>query len=66
MPYMVQDPTDNTLKSFKIENFTPDPDVGAVICGLDTSINYTKYCKAYQYIRNNECLFIATNEDRYD
>jgi len=51
------------VKPFKIENFIPDPDVGAVVCGLDTSINYTKYCKAYQYLRNNDCLFIATNED---
>ena len=42
----------------------PDPAVGAVVCGLDTSINYTKLSKAFQYLTRNEgCLFIATNED---
>ncbi|KIJ28294.1 hypothetical protein M422DRAFT_189909, partial [Sphaerobolus stellatus SS14] len=58
------DPEDNTLAPFKIENFKLDPTVGAVLCGLDTSINYTKYCKAYQYLTRNEgCLFVVTNED---
>ncbi|XP_006455120.1 hypothetical protein AGABI2DRAFT_187568 [Agaricus bisporus var. bisporus H97] len=56
------DPADNTLESFKLENFTLDPDVAAVVCGLDTRINYTKLSKAFQYLtRNPGCLFIATN-----
>ncbi|CAE6472692.1 unnamed protein product [Rhizoctonia solani] len=57
------DPADNTLNSFNLP-FEPDPAVAAVVCGLDTSINYTKLSKAFQYLTRNEgCLFIATNED---
>ncbi|PPQ68800.1 hypothetical protein CVT26_001715 [Gymnopilus dilepis] len=58
------DPADNTLSQFDLSNFTLDPDVAAVVCGLDTKINYTKLSKAFQYLtRNPDCLFIATNED---
>ncbi len=59
-----QDPVDNTLEPFSLADFTLDPAVAAVVCGLDTQINYTKLSKAYQYLtRNPDCLFIATNED---
>ncbi|KAK7683582.1 hypothetical protein QCA50_013420 [Cerrena zonata] len=58
------DPADYTLEPFSLANFTPDPSVGAVLCGLDTAINYTKLSKAFQYlIRNPGCAFLATNED---
>ncbi|KAF8624741.1 hypothetical protein AX17_007072 [Amanita inopinata Kibby_2008] len=58
------DPSDNTFESFSLAEFTPDPDVQAVVCGLDTNINYTKLSKAFQYLtRNPGCQFIATNED---
>ncbi|KAG5339371.1 hypothetical protein C0989_004497 [Termitomyces sp. Mn162] len=58
------DPADNTIEPFTLASFTLDPDVAAVVCGLDTQINYTKVSKAFQYLtRNPECLFIATNED---
>uniref|UniRef100_A0A0W0F2Q8 4-nitrophenylphosphatase n=1 Tax=Moniliophthora roreri TaxID=221103 RepID=A0A0W0F2Q8_MONRR len=58
------DPADNALQPFSLADFTLDPDVGAVVCGLDTSINYTKLSKAFQYLtRNPGCQFIATNED---
>ncbi|KIK96075.1 hypothetical protein PAXRUDRAFT_139268 [Paxillus rubicundulus Ve08.2h10] len=58
------DPADNTLEPFSLTNFTLDPDVAAVLCGLDLKINYTKLSKAFQYlIRNPDCLFLATNED---
>lgn len=57
-------PADNTLETFSLANFTLDPDVAAVVCGLDTQINYTKLSKAFQYLtRNPGCHFIATNED---
>lgn len=59
-----QDPADNTLESFSLAEFTKDPNVGAVVCGLDTKVNYTKLSKAYQYLQDDQnCLFIATNED---
>ncbi|KAK7469224.1 hypothetical protein VKT23_003713 [Stygiomarasmius scandens] len=58
------DPADQTLEPFSLENFTLDPDVAAVVCGLDTAINYTKLSKAFQYLtRNPGCQFLVTNED---
>ncbi|TFK32407.1 HAD-like domain-containing protein [Crucibulum laeve] len=58
------DPADNTLEPFTLANFTLDPDIAAVVCGLDTGVNYTKLSKAFQYLtRNSGCHFIATNED---
>jgi len=58
------DPADNTLEPFNPASFEKDPTVGAVLCGLDTSINYTKYCKAFLHLTSNpSCLFLATNED---
>jgi len=58
------DPADCTLAPFSLADFTLDPDVAAVVCGLDKQVTYTKYSKAFQYLtRNPDCLFIATNED---
>ncbi|KAF8665033.1 hypothetical protein AX16_000645 [Volvariella volvacea WC 439] len=58
------DPADCTLEPFSLSGFTLDPDVGAVVCGLDTQVTYTKYSKAFQYLtRIPGCHFIATNED---
>lgn len=38
--------------------------VGAVVIGLDTKVNYKKYSKAFSYLtRNPGCHFIVTNED---
>ncbi|OBZ76132.1 4-nitrophenylphosphatase [Grifola frondosa] len=58
------DPADNTLSSFSLANWKPDPSVGAVLCGLDTAINYTKLSKAFNYLLHNDgCAFLVTNED---
>ncbi|KIP03289.1 hypothetical protein PHLGIDRAFT_111085 [Phlebiopsis gigantea 11061_1 CR5-6] len=58
------DPADNVLGSFSLENWTPDPAVGAVLCGLDVAMNYTKFSKAFNYLlRNPGCEFLATNTD---
>ncbi|KAI0943030.1 hypothetical protein AcW1_002767 [Taiwanofungus camphoratus] len=58
------DPADNTLEPFSLANFSPDPSVGAVLVGLDTSVNYTKLSKAFNYLlRNRGCAFLATNTD---
>lgn len=64
LPLYIQDPADNSLENFSLKNWTPDPTVGAVLCGLDTSINYTKLSKAFNYLLRNEgCEFLVTNED---
>lgn len=58
------DPADKTFDSFDITKFERDPKVTVVLAGLDTAINYTKLAKAMQYLtRNENCRFIATNED---
>ncbi|KAI1792459.1 2-phosphoglycolate phosphatase [Ganoderma leucocontextum] len=58
------DPGDNTLANFSLATWTPDPAVGAVVCGLDIAVNYTKLSKAFNYlIRNDGCQFLVTNED---
>jgi len=59
-----KNPADCTLEPFSLADFTLDTTVGAVLCGLDTSINYTKLSKAFQYLtRIPGCQFLVTNED---
>ncbi|KAH8099914.1 2-phosphoglycolate phosphatase [Phellopilus nigrolimitatus] len=41
------DPADNTLEPFSPSSYTLDSSVAAVLCGLDTAINYTKLSKAF-------------------
>ncbi|EIM87074.1 2-phosphoglycolate phosphatase [Stereum hirsutum FP-91666 SS1] len=56
------DPADNTFEP--PSEILPDFSVGAVVIGLDMSINYTKMCKAFRYLHSNpDCAFIATNKD---
>lgn len=41
-----------------------DPEVGAVLVGLDMHMNYKKIARGHRYLRENEgCLFVATNLD---
>ncbi|THH17987.1 hypothetical protein EW146_g2910 [Bondarzewia mesenterica] len=57
------DPADNVLKP-PSHGIPPDPSIGAVLVGLDTSINYYKLSKAFRYLHSNpSCAFLATNED---
>ncbi|KAI8372044.1 HAD-like domain-containing protein [Choanephora cucurbitarum] len=49
---------------FDNEPVPDDEEVGAVVIGLDTQVNYKKYAKAFAYLqRNKGCHFIVTNED---
>lgn len=45
------------------ESMRPDPKVGAVLCGLDTHINYLKLSRAFQYLKDPNCLLLMTNID---
>lgn len=45
-------------KTVKLED-----DIGAVIVGYDEHISYPKMCKALNYLQNEKCLFVATNND---
>ncbi|KJE90751.1 hypothetical protein CAOG_02009 [Capsaspora owczarzaki ATCC 30864] len=40
-----------------------NPEIGAVVVGFDPAINYFKLARAYTYIQQPGCLFIATNHD---
>jgi 4-nitrophenyl phosphatase len=51
------------LKPEDYDTMRPDPAVGAVLCGLDTHINYLKLSRAYQYLRDPACLLLMTNTD---
>ncbi|GAA5907683.1 4-nitrophenylphosphatase [Sporobolomyces salmoneus] len=59
------DPDDNVFVDLMdFSSIVADPEVGAVVCGLDMHINYKKIAKAHRYLKENEgCLFIATNLD---
>lgn len=51
------------MKPEDYESMRPDPQVGAVLCGLDTHINYLKLSRAFQYLRDPKCLLLMTNID---
>ncbi|THH06255.1 hypothetical protein EW145_g4211 [Phellinidium pouzarii] len=58
------DPADNTLEPFPATPYKLDPAVGAVLCGLDLAVNYTKLSKAFIHLNTDpSCLFLVTNED---
>lgn len=46
-----------------VNNFTPDPEVGAVIIGFDKHFSYPKLAKAVTYSANPNIHFIGTNAD---
>ncbi|CAG8634453.1 4130_t:CDS:2 [Gigaspora rosea] len=55
---------DNNIQTFKSDDIVSDPEVGAVVCGLDRYINYTKLAKALHYLKSNsDCIFLVTNDD---
>lgn len=55
---------DENVKDFEeMSNLDYDPAVSAVLVGFDLHMNYKKLAKAYHYLENKDCLFLATNDD---
>ncbi|ORZ39292.1 4-nitrophenylphosphatase [Catenaria anguillulae PL171] len=57
---------DKDIKFTGMDDLTsiqPDPKVGAVLCGFDGWINYTKLAKAHTYLQDPNVKFLATNSD---
>lgn len=63
------DPVDNQESSkgaaflYDIELEEDVDQVGAVVVGYEKHFNYLKLMKAANYLQEEECLFVATNED---
>ena len=47
------------------DNYELDPDIGAVVLGLDTSFNATKLQLATLYINEQKAKLIVTNADQF-
>lgn len=50
----------------EFEGYALDPEVKAVVVGLDTAFTYANLCIASLYIHCGGAKFIATNDDAYD
>lgn len=59
-PEKIEDPLYNAAVEGKLGL---DPNVGAVVVGFDRDFNYDKLLRATCYLKDPECLFIATNTD---
>lgn len=46
-----------------VKNFLPDPEIGAVVIGLDEHISYPKLMRAATYLNNPDVVFVATSMD---
>ena len=55
-----------TMSLDEFEAYQLDPEVQAVVVGLDTKFTYAKLCIASMYIHTGGAKFIACNDDAYD
>ncbi|CAG8448864.1 12562_t:CDS:2 [Acaulospora colombiana] len=56
--------SDDDDYEFNFNKIDFDPEVGAVVCGFDTHLNYKKLAKAFRYLNTNpDCIFLLTNGD---
>ncbi|KAG5668872.1 hypothetical protein PVAND_016792 [Polypedilum vanderplanki] len=60
-----QDNLDCDIVQYVMKKYELDENVGAVIVSFDANFSYIKLCKAVNYLKDKNNLFIATNGDRY-
>lgn len=53
----------SNAQTYLSQEFSFDKDIGAVVVGFDEFISYPKILKAANYVKNPDCLFLATNSD---
>jgi len=46
-----------------VDRCSLDPDVNAVLAGFDGHFSFTKLVKVASYLRDPNCLYVATNAD---
>ncbi|KAJ3254735.1 hypothetical protein HK103_006887 [Boothiomyces macroporosus] len=57
------DDNENIKDMAHIGDIKHESDVGAVLFGFDVDLNYKKLAKAFTYLQDRDCLFLATNSD---
>lgn len=57
------EPADTYYQNVTLDSLNLDPDVGAVLVNYDHTFTYGKLLKAVNYLRDPECLFLATSLD---
>ena len=51
------------IQTFLSQDIQLEAEIGAVVIGFDEFISYPKMFKAANYLTNQDCLFLATNND---
>lgn len=57
-------PADVPFTMTMFDSFEVDPDVGAVVLGLDVGFNHQKLCLASLFLQVNKVPLIVSNDDR--
>ena len=65
-PEPEQEPMPTTVDATTFASWDPDPQVGAVVVGMDTALTYRRLAKAALALQDPKCLFVATNMDAAD
>ncbi|XP_069704337.1 glycerol-3-phosphate phosphatase-like isoform X6 [Periplaneta americana] len=62
-PATKPDPLDSDMNTLLAKEVHLDSEVGAVVVGFDEHISFPKMVKAASYLKQPDCIFVATNTD---